>query len=220
LCHRREEDNDYFLIGEKDFPESLPELNTTSEEQLIITKYIIQREGLQQGLTLHAYPDFGLYLYKQNNWFYLAVRCWPGRKPFHIGHMHNDQLSIELWINGKDVVSDPGSYLYMPSAMDRNRYRSVHAHFTPWPNQVEPAMFGPSLFTILKPVKAQVLYFGEKGFTGKLLHECGAVRRIMFLNRCVLVCDFANEPFNKTQEMFQIPYSPSYGNRLNRFEKH
>jgi len=108
----------------------------------------------------------------------------------------------------------------MPSAMDRNRYRSVHAHFTPWPNQVEPAMFGPSLFTILKPVKAQVLYFGEKGFTGKLLHECGAVRRIMFLNRCVLVCDFANEPFNKTQEMFQIPYSPSYGNRLNRFEKH
>jgi hypothetical protein len=127
--------------------------------------------------------------------------------------MHNDQLSMELWIAGKSVVLDPGSYLYTPSVKERNRYRSVHAHFSPWPRDLEPAKFGPGLFSIPVPIKAQVVYFGRKGFTGEILHQCGAKRQVALLEGSVVVIDSSDEPFNK-QRMLQLAYSPGYGNRL------
>jgi len=44
------------------------------------------------------------------------------------GHGHNDILSFELWLDGMNLVSDCGTYLYTASREWRNRFRSTAFH--------------------------------------------------------------------------------------------
>jgi uncharacterized heparinase superfamily protein len=46
------------------------------------------------------------------------------------GHGHNDVLSFELFLNGINVVTDCGAYLYTASREWRNRFRSTAFHNT------------------------------------------------------------------------------------------
>ncbi len=45
-------------------------------------------------------------------------------------HTHNDLLSFELSLGGKDIIIDPGTYLYTSSMSDRNAFRSTAKHNT------------------------------------------------------------------------------------------
>ncbi len=45
-------------------------------------------------------------------------------------HTHNDLLSFELSLDGKDIIIDPGTYLYTSSKTDRNAFRSTAKHNT------------------------------------------------------------------------------------------
>ena len=44
------------------------------------------------------------------------------------GHGHNDILSFELWLDGMNLVTDCGAYLYTASREWRNRFRSTAFH--------------------------------------------------------------------------------------------
>jgi uncharacterized heparinase superfamily protein len=46
------------------------------------------------------------------------------------GHGHNDMLSFELFLNGFNVITDCGAYLYTASREWRNRFRSTAFHNT------------------------------------------------------------------------------------------
>lgn len=48
-----------------------------------------------------------------------------GRRP---GHVHDDALSMELWLDGARVVADPGTYSYTAEPDRRRWYRSARAH--------------------------------------------------------------------------------------------
>lgn len=80
---------------------------------------------------LHCYPyhGMGLYIFKSPN-LYMTVRCGEIGQNGNGGHAHNDQLSITLRIDGKDIIVDPGIYLYTPLPERRNEFRSTTAHFT------------------------------------------------------------------------------------------
>nr|MBL0701403.1 heparinase II/III-family protein [Desulfobacterales bacterium] len=117
-------------------------------------------------LKLYAYPDFGLYIYRSKR-FYLAIRCGSIGQNGNGGHAHNDQLSIELNIDGKDIISDPGTYLYTPLPERRNEYRSVKAHFAPQVKGREPANLNENLFKLGNAVSGECLYFGIEGFVGR-----------------------------------------------------
>ncbi|RKZ84103.1 MAG: heparinase, partial [Candidatus Parabeggiatoa sp. nov. 1] len=65
-------------------------------------------KGIAHG-TQTAYPDFGLYLYRDER-VYLAIRCGSNGQNGNGGHAHNDQLSFELAIDGITLISDPGTY--------------------------------------------------------------------------------------------------------------
>lgn len=82
-----------------------------------------------QGLKLWAYPDFGVYVFRSKD-VYLAIRCGSIGQNGHGGHAHNDNLSFELSIRGRDFIVDGGSYLYTPFPEIRNRFRSTSAHST------------------------------------------------------------------------------------------
>lgn len=62
--------------------------------------------------------------------------------PDHLpAHSHNDQLSFLLWIDGRPVIVDTGTYEYAPT--ERRQYsRSVQAHNTVQVNDTEPIDIG------------------------------------------------------------------------------
>ena len=82
-----------------------------------------------RGLKLCAYPSFGVYIFRSKD-VYLAIRCGSIGQNGHGGHAHNDNLSFELSIRGRDFIVDGGSYLYTPFPEIRNRFRSTGAHST------------------------------------------------------------------------------------------
>ncbi|MCS6999594.1 MAG: heparinase II/III family protein [Candidatus Kapabacteria bacterium] len=46
------------------------------------------------------------------------------------GHAHNDQLSLTFTFDGQEILCDPGTYVYLPSAKWRNHFRSTRMHNT------------------------------------------------------------------------------------------
>jgi len=169
-----------------------------------------------------AYPDFGLYIWRSSR-FFLSVRCGPVGQNGNGGHAHNDQLAIELNIDGEDWIADPGSYLYTPSPKDRDAYRSVHAHAAPKIRVGEPSRLDLGLFRLEDNANARCLSFGPDGFEGTHsgygtpLHRCIELQSgsIRITDRSAGV---AQEPvtINDAKSLRQLwkldlPFSPGYG---------
>jgi hypothetical protein len=102
------------LVGNTPLPSSLSETNENEQDN---------------EFELNAWSGFGLYIYRSRN-MYLAVRCGPIGQKGHGGHAHNDNLSFELNVKGRDFIVDGGSYLYTPLPKIRNEFRSTRAHNT------------------------------------------------------------------------------------------
>lgn len=141
------------------------ELDLLPEGQKQILEIQAPGDDLREGMTLYAYPNFGLYLYRSKR-LYLAIRCGDIGQNGNGGHAHNDQLSLELNVDGEDLIVDPGTYVYTPLSERRNEYRSVKAHFAPQAEGREPGSLELGLFRLGNEAKAKCLYFGERGFMG------------------------------------------------------
>ena len=110
-----------------------------------LLKFRPKRKSHDDQWVTYAFPDFGLYIFRSSR-VYLSVRCGAMGKNVLGAHAHNDQLSLELNIDGEDVIRDPGTYLYMPVPEIRNQYRSVTAHFTPQAANIEPSRLDEHVF--------------------------------------------------------------------------
>jgi hypothetical protein len=117
------------------------------------------------GLRACAYPDFGLYIWRSARLF-LALRCGAADHDGVGAHAHNDQLALELNIDGTDWVADPGSYVYTAAPDLRNAYRSVMAHAAPRRGSQEPGRLDGGPFRLEDTARARCLRFDDKGFHG------------------------------------------------------
>jgi hypothetical protein len=114
-------------------------------------------------LRLHRYPDFGLIVLKDAA-TYVSLRCVTGYDGSHMmGHYHDDNLALELHHQGRDLIADPGSYLYTPLKEARNRYRSAGAHFVPR-CEGQSAAEAISPFAMRFKAAARLVYGGACGF--------------------------------------------------------
>jgi hypothetical protein len=121
----------------------------------------------REGLSCEAFPEFGLYVLRGPR-FFLALRCAGyARADAPTGHTHDDNLAIELQIDGRDVIVDPGSYLYTPSPENRERYRAAGAHFAPRPAG-RTAAVPAGLFALRHVARATCLHCGPGGLAGRL----------------------------------------------------
>jgi hypothetical protein len=102
------------LAGNTHFPSHVLETNKNEEDN---------------ESKLYAFSEFGLYIYRSKN-LYLAVRCGSIGQKGNGGHAHNDNLSFELNVKGRDFIVDGGTYLYTPLPKIRNEFRSTRAHNT------------------------------------------------------------------------------------------
>jgi hypothetical protein len=145
---------------------------------------------LCQGLKLYAYPDFGLYVYRSSR-LYLTVRCGAIGQNGNGGHAHNDQLSIELNVDGEDWITDSGTYLYTPQPERRNEYRSVKAHFAPQVEGQEPGRLDLGLFRLGNEASAICRFYGKEGFVGMYYTLDFVVhRKILLKGKSLLISDF------------------------------
>ena len=76
-----------------------------------------------------AFPDGGFYVSRAPD-THLIMDCAEVGMRGRGGHGHNDILSFELFLNGMNVVTDCGAYLYTASREWRNLFRSTAFHNT------------------------------------------------------------------------------------------
>jgi hypothetical protein len=126
---------------------------------------VLADTGILFELKSAAYPEFGLYIWWSRR-FFLSIRCGGLNKDGLGAHAHNDQLSIELQIDGIDWIADPGSYIYTPTPRHRNLYRSALAHNGPHRSEREPARLDAGLFKLDDQSDAECLHFDATGFFG------------------------------------------------------
>jgi hypothetical protein len=194
------------------------EIEKLASEAADSTEY---RIGLTPGVTANvaarAYPDFGLYIWRGER-LYLAVRCGPTGQEGNGGHAHNDQLAIELQIDGEERFADVGTYLYTADPVRRNEYRSAKAHFVPRVAPFrEPGNLNLSLFQLPDTTQSRCQFFGPDGFIG---HHSGygnrVTRTVQLLPNQIVIQDFAEAPLKLARDVFaaEVPsQSLGYGLR-------
>ena len=159
----------------------------------------------------YFYPDSGIFVFKGAK-FYLAICATPLGQNNHGGHTHNDKLGYELWIDGRDIVRDPGSYLYTPILGRRNEFRSVKAHNVPIVEDLEQNSWGEGaigLFGMFSECRCEVVDFGEN-FVSLAAEYKGVeiIRKFEIKEEKLEIIDMANREFYYSK--FEL-YSNGYG---------
>lgn len=126
-----------------------------------------------QNLPSCHFENSGLYVIRSKR-NYLISMCGSNGQNGNGGHAHNDKLSFELQIRGRDVIVDPGTYLYSGDCHKRNLFRSTHYHNTVVVDGQEINHFDPAkLFQLKDSSRTENVIFSRKGdkqeFIGK--HE-------------------------------------------------
>lgn len=80
------------------------------------------------GEGLSVYADTG-YAVLRTPRIWLAFDCGAPSPPYLPAHAHADALSFQLWLDGKALVVDPGTFTYEPGAQ-RDWFRGTRAHST------------------------------------------------------------------------------------------
>jgi hypothetical protein len=97
------------------------------------------------------FKEFGIAVHKDDHW-HVSLRHHAYQQHQPSGHFHNDVGSITVAIQGIPLFVDPGSYVYTPSEVWRNQFRSVTVHNTFYVEDVEPVLFTErSLFSLNMP---------------------------------------------------------------------
>jgi len=139
---------DYMVkIGDDDSATTL----APQHSQLII-KQVREKldHPMDSGREIIHYEQFGLSILKTKGW-HVTFRhhVYANKQP--TGHHHSDAHSITVAIDGIPIFIDPGSYVYTPSHIWRNRFRSAAMHSTFYYTDYEPLLFDERLFAVEIP---------------------------------------------------------------------
>ena len=159
---------------------------------------------------LYTYSDFGIYVFKSDE-FYLAISVISNKNMHHSwGHVHNDKLSFEMQVKGVDLVKDPGTYTYTAFPEKRNAFRSVKAHHGIVVKGIEQNKL-IDLFYLEREVKCQVLEIQNLSITLQAnYYGVEHIRKFTILANQLIISDYCNKPFKVSINKFE-EYSPNYG---------
>jgi hypothetical protein len=196
-----------------DFPEADPVVVTERRE--------FPGPSLLENLRCASFPWFGLYVMRGPR-IHLVIRCGDAMRDRAGVHAHDDQLSFELFVDGRAVTRDPGTYVYTADVATRIRYREATAHAAPAAvGEASPGAFrgafSPPNFTY-----GQCREFGAGIFEGSASVAGGAVMRCLVIGadhitvRDVYRLRAGWKPANSRVfgSARPIAYSPGYGVRL------
>ncbi|MCA9795418.1 MAG: heparinase II/III family protein [Candidatus Eremiobacteraeota bacterium] len=165
---------------------------------------VVPLTGQLEGLTRVGFEHFGVWVYRASG-LHLTIRCGGNRA--RCGHAHDDQLSLELTVDGRRLWRDPGCYVYGAWPAKRHQYRGSSAHNGP---RVERA--GPGELFGAVPMEGDCLIFEDHLFVGRTWSGGQAVFRSLRLEPdCLRVVDSTSGPRPLLQPEPPPAFSPGYG---------
>jgi uncharacterized heparinase superfamily protein len=162
-----------------------------------------------------AYPDGGYYVLRKGE-LYAIVRCGDVGRHGRGGHGHNDQLSFELASGERSLVIDPGTYVYTPDPVERNRFRSTAYHATLRIDGLEQnELRTDDLFLMAGRARAETLAWDGEAFEGRHHGFPGAThtRRIELVPEGLRIVDTVSSPAEHELE-WTFPLAPGAERRL------
>ncbi len=167
-------------------------------------------------LNFISYPDFGLYIFKSKS-LYLCIMAGGIGQNGNGGHAHNDKLSFELNIAGKDIIIDAGCYLYTSLIEKRNEFRSVHSHNVAIVDEQEQCHWHPTnkgWFSMINEIDCKVISVttNEIEFYAQY-RDIRQKRRFIIDKHQLTIIDFANKPFRQN---IARKFSPGYGKLITK----
>ena len=170
-----------------------------------------------KNLELKIFPDFQLYIFKSDR-IYLAIGGVSSKQQHPSGsHVHNDSLSIELAIDGKDLIVDPGTYLYTPIPARRFLFKSTAVHNTLIVEGEEqnPSLKGRiGLFSVNHDTNISLIDYDENSISiGLKYRHIQQVRKVTIQKEAIVIADYSNVPFKQHFNRFEL-YSNGYGKRI------
>ncbi|KTD24332.1 Uncharacterized protein conserved in bacteria [Legionella lansingensis] len=205
----------FFEIGTEDIlNESLLKVESLAADHVHKTQFTIAEGDLLTDLNGYAYPHFGLFILRSSR-LYMAIRCWVSMDIMHSSHIHQDQLSVELSIDGQDLVRDPGTYLYTSLPFERYNYRSSNSHFSPFANSDDPSICLKNVFRTVRPERVSISYFGRRGFVAHTQEIKDNSQLIVYLeSNSVIIYQVNHAEQHSKFIKKQLPFSPGYGIKL------
>lgn len=114
-----------------------------------------------------AFPNGGYYLLRNKN-IYCMIRCGELSCRGQGGHSHNDQLSIEVNVKGKDFIVDTGTGVYTSNYKIRNLFRGTKQHNTVIIDDLEQNDFNEKdLFNMNEQTFSKCINFSSDEFEGE-----------------------------------------------------
>ena len=99
------------------------------------------------------------------------------------GHFHNDQLSIDVWVKGEQLLSDPGNITYTGDMDIRNEMRSAKAHNAPYigeePNRYMEGIMG--LFHTMNETNVELFELNNQKVKAALYFKNEKIVREIFI---------------------------------------
>lgn len=186
----------------------LPDLRFNEITEIKYEDYTDKKINISD-LKFIPYPDFGLYIFKGSQ-FYLSIFAGGIGQNGNGGHSHNDKLSFELNLCGKDIFVDPGTYVYTPLPDKRDMFRSVKAHNVPIVNDEEQNHF-LDLFSVKNETKCGVLDYGNNHIKLYLTYrDIKIIREFIISDDKLIINDSCNKKFYVNLNNGKI-YSNGYG---------
>ena len=204
-----ERDSNIQIVSEQKIKRRLERVDSIETNKVIKNYFDCNLGDYKANLEILRYDGFGVYIYKAKNLYLLIRSKKHSTSPLSSGHYHQDQLSLELHINGTPIIIDPGTYVYTSSPKNRNLYRSENAHFSPLTNNEQSNT--TNVFKLNEIYSSNVSHFSEFGFYGSVLFQNNLYERIILLksNGIEVIDIVPNNSKNKVQ--VKLPYSPGYG---------
>ena len=166
----------------------------------------------QSPIQTRSFSDAGLYVIRNDEKKdYALIRA--GTLPKHVptAHVHNDTLSLELWIAGKSVFIDPGTYCYTSNINKRNHFRGTTMHNTVRVNgeEINP-ITDNDIFKLEQKAEVKILewfkgkkevrFIAEHNGYERLYPECKHQREVKY--------DFAKRIWNITDRVISTNNDP------------
>ncbi|MDB8567895.1 heparinase II/III family protein [Turicibacter sanguinis] len=140
--------------------------NERQEDSILLFGNIEKNFSVLRDRKSCEYPNGGYYLLRNSN-IYCLVRCGELSMRGHGGHSHNEQLSIELNMDGIDIFIDPGTYVYTSNYQLRNLFRSTKMHNTLIINSEEQNLIHPhNIFELPEMTFSKCELYKENQFIG------------------------------------------------------
>ena len=102
------------------------------------------------------FPDAGIHVIREGIDNYALLRTKtsesnlssPVERVLPRAHAHNDALSVEVWVGGRQVLRDSGTFCYTRDLDERNRFRATSAHNTVCIDKLEQSRLSHDPFSL------------------------------------------------------------------------